>query len=66
MAECMCIRPKTCGGSGVLGCLGCGGGLCVCRCGGWEYDCPGCVDCDEVYNFDRDGADDDTDVGDGP
>lgn len=63
MAGCMCIWTDGCGGSGLLMCAGCGGDLCICRCGG-ETECPGCDECrdadggfedDEPYIDDPDG-----------
>lgn len=45
-AACICEWPECCGGSGIIICEGCGGDLCVCRCGG-EDQCPGCEDCDD-------------------
>ena len=42
--QCCCDFPEDCGGSGVLLCDGCGGDLCVCRCGG-ETECYGCDAC---------------------
>jgi hypothetical protein len=62
MATCVCEFPSTCGGLGSLTCEGCGGDLCVCRCGG-EADCPGCEDCDrddDDYDEDDDEEEDDT------
>lgn len=44
--DCMCDFPPTCDGSGMLDCLGCGGDLCVCICGG-EFECFGCADCSD-------------------
>lgn len=44
MSGCMCDFPNHCYGFGVLMCDGCGGDLCVCRCGG-EMECPGCEFC---------------------
>jgi hypothetical protein len=44
--RCECEWPRTCGGLGVLICRGCGGDLCVCRCGG-EEQCDGCVECEQ-------------------
>lgn len=41
----MCEFQSECGGTGTLYCAGCGGDLCVCRCGG-ERDCDGCWACD--------------------
>ena len=41
---CICDFPKTCDGMGVLFYEGCGGDICVCRCGG-EIECDGCEDC---------------------
>lgn len=56
-ARCMCGWPVNCGGSGVMHCIGCGGDLCVCRCGG-EGDCPGCEYCDPRDDDDDDCGDD--------
>jgi hypothetical protein len=43
---CLCEWPRSCGGSGLLICDGCGGESCVCLCGGQQL-CPGCAECDE-------------------
>lgn len=42
--RCICEFPPDCGGGGLLHCRGCGGDLCVCRCGG-ELECQGCSYC---------------------
>ena len=58
MSDCMCDFDDLCGGLGTLHCLGCGGDLCVCRCGG-EIDCEGCPDCSpELDPVDRLGEHD--------
>lgn len=44
---CICEFDEGCGGSRVLHCRGCGGDLCICRCGVGELECDGCDDCDE-------------------
>ena len=44
-SECICEWPDSCDDTGTLECLGCGGDLCVCRCGG-TMACPGCEDCE--------------------
>lgn len=44
--RCICDWPKSCGGSGIIYCEGCGGDICICRCGG-EDECPGCPDCND-------------------
>lgn len=44
--SCVCEYRLNCGGLGLLDCLGCGGDLCVCRCGG-EMECHGCEDCSD-------------------
>ena len=41
---CGCEFPDSCSGLGTLECLGCGGDICVCICGG-ELPCPGCDAC---------------------
>ena len=41
----MCDFDDECSGTGILHCLGCGGDLCVCRCGG-ESECYGCDMCE--------------------
>jgi len=46
MSACICDWPPDCGGTGTLQCGGCGGDLCVCRCGG-EMPCDGCSECAE-------------------
>jgi len=58
---CICDFPRDCGGLGVLFCEGCGGDLCVCRCGGQE-DCPGCDSCATDLDLDDwDGESEDVD-----
>jgi hypothetical protein len=58
---CICDFPKDCAGLGVLFCDGCGGDLCVCRCGG-EMDCPGCECCATTLDLDDwDGEGEDVD-----
>jgi hypothetical protein len=51
--KCMCEWPDGCCGTGTLYCDGCGGDICVCRCGG-EMPCFGCEWCEGVDadNFD--------------
>lgn len=49
--RCCCYWPETCGGLGILICDGCGGDLCVCRCGG-ELECPGCPECNDGIPID--------------
>jgi len=44
MGYCICDWPAECCGTGIMMCDGCGGDLCVCRCGG-EMECPGCPAC---------------------
>ena len=53
--RCMCDWPDECNGLGILHCEGCGGDLCVCRCGG-EIDCGGCINCN--YGESDEGPDD--------
>lgn len=53
--RCMCDWPDECNGLGILHCDGCGGDLCVCRCGG-EIDCGGCINCN--YGESDEGPDD--------
>lgn len=48
---CMCDWSDGCGGTGVLYCDGCGGDICICRCGG-EMPCDGCEDCGDGQIFD--------------
>jgi hypothetical protein len=43
--------PRSCGGLGALLCVGCGGDMCVCPCGGQE-DCPGCEECATELDLD--------------
>lgn len=45
MDECCCEFPDVCSGAGVLYCIGCGGDLCICTCGG-VAECGGCGNCD--------------------
>jgi hypothetical protein len=45
VSSCICDWPTDCGGLGAICCEGCGGDICVCRCGG-EMACPGCEYCD--------------------
>lgn len=47
MGRCICEFNGTCGGYGVVHCLGCGGDLCVCAVcyGHGEMECDGCTDC---------------------
>ena len=44
---CICDWPTDCRGLGAIQCEGCGGDLCICRCGG-EMDCPGCDYCSDA------------------
>lgn len=57
MARCMCDWGDGCAGTGTIHCRGCGGDLCVCRCGG-EMECYGCEDCDfgEADEYDPEQA----------
>jgi hypothetical protein len=56
--ECGCDWPDDCAGLGVLHCKGCGGDLCICKCGG-ELDCDGCDLCG--WGDDLDPLDDGSD-----
>ena len=53
-SACMCEFPDECSGTGVLHCDGCGGDLCVCRCGG-GLPCGGCGYCDSLNEDNVDG-----------
>lgn len=53
---CMCDWPSECSGTGTVNCSGCGGDICVCRCGG-EQSCPGCTYCQD-WDCDDDTSDD--------
>lgn len=44
---CGCEFPDQCNGSGFLECDGCGGDICVCKCGGMTI-CPGCEYCEDA------------------
>lgn len=46
LEPCMCIWRRSCYGTGMIECRGCGGDNCICLCGG-EMDCDGCRDCDD-------------------
>lgn len=50
MSRCVCDFGDECSGTGGLYCLGCGGDLCICACGG-EAECPGCDMCSEQDDF---------------
>ncbi len=54
--NCCCDFPETCSGTGILMCDGCGGDICVCRCGG-ECECYGCEACgDGIDDYEADHA----------
>jgi len=62
--KCICEWPDDCGASGVRYCAGCGGDLCVCRCGG-EADCEACFGgCDMCGDVDDRGEFEGLDYGD--
>ena len=50
--RCICDWPSDCGGLGMLLCDGCGGDLCVCRCGG-ELECYGCERCEGADEYEE-------------
>lgn len=56
MSECICEWPDGCGGTGALDCEGCGGDICVCKCGGY-LPCGGCDECpgDDYEESELDG-----------
>lgn len=43
---CDCEWPAKCDGLGNVECVGCGGDLCTCPCGG-HLECLGCVACED-------------------
>jgi hypothetical protein len=46
--RCMCDFDDECDGEGTLRCIGCGGDLCVCLCGG-DASCDGCEACEPGF-----------------
>jgi hypothetical protein len=53
---CICDWPRTCGGSGMLECTGCGGDTCVCA-ACYGHGVIGCTGCDECAYLDDDSED---------
>lgn len=54
--SCICDWPRTCGGSGMLECRGCGGDLCVCA-ACYGHGVIACTGCDECAYLDDDPED---------